>query len=90
MRKKIKVTRKFISNGKPCSGTDCPIALAIKSNIGGIVQVGLESANFTKNGRKWHQSNLSKQASKFISDFDKLKAVKPFSFFITLPKNYIQ
>lgn len=91
MRKKIKVTRKFISQGSPCSSANCPIALAIKNKLGLAVTVGIDSAEiFPKNKGKGYRFSLSKRAEQFISDFDKLKSVKPFAFFITLPKNYIK
>lgn len=74
---KINVTKEDIKKGKPKEARLCPIARACK-------RAGLKDAavRYTRieNGRQCFP--ISKTTSRFISDFDLGKPVKPFSFYL--------
>lgn len=87
---KIRVTRKHIDLGVPCSMSRCPIALAIKEKTGSWrVRVEHGSVKFLKPGESIRFDDLgyvvgsvliASKATEFIDKFDLGRDVKPFTF----------
>ena len=80
---KIKVTKKDIKNGLPCSDSSCPIALAVRRTLKHREIVTVDSLYVGINGK---YSRLSKRAIRFVEKFDSNEIVKPFEFNIKLKK----
>lgn len=78
MRKLIKVTRQDIYSGRRGSSSSCPIALALDRsfNQNGVISV---DGNFAQVNLV--SSKLPRSASRFVTQFDDGKKVKPFNFF---------
>lgn len=85
MLKKISVTKKHISKGKPESCARCPVALALKeqafNNDYDTVDVGGESI-WAKAGSAYSVRKLPRSVVRFINRFDQKKKVKPFNFML--------
>lgn len=89
----IKVTKKDIQQGEYGSGSNCPIALAVKRTLGDHPDVPGEYFDVTMQGMKVSYT-LPKKADVFIETFDDIenwagsaqeeksarKKLKPFSF----------
>jgi len=92
MRKvKLKITDSNIKNGKITDPANCPIANAIKRQFKGLVSVSvLADRAFIKlkNGKRatTYNSNLSKEATQFVKNFDRGFKVRPFKFELVLSK----
>ena len=74
---KIEVTQSHIDNGHRTKCKECPIALAIIDVVGEGNEVMVYPHGARINGDLYF---LPIQASDFILDFDRDKAVHPFSF----------
>lgn len=74
----VDVTQQDIDCGYPSSGLTCPVALALKrirpSEAGWVCAGPLE---LHIGGQKWETPD---EVFQFMDNFDKGKAVKPFSF----------
>ncbi len=73
----INVTQKNIEEGEKQSFTSCPIALAIKEQLGDRKDVHVDEDICAINGKEYY---LTIAARKFVNSFDEGKVVKPFSF----------
>lgn len=80
MKIKIQVTQENIINGQPCEYYSCPIALAVKKQIGLKAKVYLNTIDIGKN----HSFALPKRAKTFTSKFDSRKPVEPFNFWLNI------
>lgn len=89
MKLTIEVKQSHIDNGLPRDTINCPIALALRGNMGfrdrfRVFNVGLFSiysgSPSTIEGSGTVIAQLPKSAQKFIGNFDHGLAVKPFSF----------
>lgn len=83
---KIRVTKADIKNGIPSNDEACPVFLAVKRNIKGVICVSsfhlvlCDSRNsYEKNVR------MPKQVGKWIDRYDAHKSVKPFAFTLKIP-----
>ena len=75
---KIRVMRRHIKTGKPETGNQCPIALAIREYIGSdYVDVAKDTIIIGKAKFKTPTRTV-----RFIIRFDSLKQCKPFSFIL--------
>jgi len=78
----INVTQRDIKRGKPFSGRECPVALALLRHFRDI-DVGVYSCSVFHE-YKWLLVKFPPKASKFILDFDANKHVEPFHFNLKL------
>lgn len=82
MKIKVIVTKRHIKKGNQCDETSCPIALAIQQLM------GIDDAYVYRSRAEIHgyDLNLPRIARRFIALFDDegAKAVRPFSFFLTM------
>lgn len=78
----IEVTQDDIDNGKPDRIDMCPIVLACRRAIPGRTSYVGECGDFITvyGGIGVIKYSLSKEAMKFINDFDYRNPVKPFTF----------
>ncbi len=83
MRKLIRVTREDIRRGA-ASGKTCPIARAVSRVLGEAVFV-TPWALFPE-ATPWQTTNLPTRAVKFVRAFDNHRPVKPFNFYLEVPK----
>ncbi len=92
MRKllKIKVTAKDIENGKRNDGARCPIARAARRVLKKVASVDGTVIEFKYDGNDYTDSILPKAASNFIARFDDKKKVKPFTFKVSAPVDFIR
>lgn len=80
---KIRVTKKDIELGEPGSGTTCPIARAVRrvyqgrDVFAGFTYVKVKSISGV--------TILPEKVMDFISDFDSMRPVEPFTFDLPLP-----
>lgn len=77
---KIEVTAEDIANGEPGESGSCPIALAFKRAIPGIVYVEVEDDTYFETNESTFDLRLPGHASQFVRDFDDGEPVKPISF----------
>ena len=80
----VKVTQADISSGRPKNGVYCPVALAVRrlfperNTTVGVFAVYINDKPYTP---------LPASAVDFIGQFDKGRAVKPFSFRIDMKRS---
>lgn len=86
MRVKIEVTQECIDKGASGSCTYCPIALATKPLVRIFNSVGFSYLYLTPR----FSLRLPKRAANFILRFDCKEPVKPFSFVIDIPKEFLK
>jgi hypothetical protein len=72
----VKVTQEHIANGAPLSSMDCPIARAISDQLM-TDRVTVEYDHAIVEGKRYL---ASRNAMRFISDFDLGRPVKPQNF----------
>jgi hypothetical protein len=90
MKVRIRVTEKHIDAGKPRKCNTCPIALAITDQTKATdVNVGVDNVLISAGG-SYAKVELPEKAENFIADFDEEKAVKPFSFALDLPEEFLK
>jgi hypothetical protein len=79
----IRVSQRDIDTGHVASCQDCPIAIATKRRVKGLVLV--HGSNMTINSE--HEIELPIQAVAFVLNFDKQgkNSVQPFFFEIDIP-----
>ncbi len=83
MKVKVTVTEQHIKRGKKSNTNFCPIALALKGQLGlrsvvvdgDVVEFGVD-----KEGDGGFSINLPVEAQEFVRAFDDGETVKPFSF----------
>jgi hypothetical protein len=73
---KIKVTQDHINRGKAFNGGYCPVALAIREQT---QNVSVNNREVRITGGCYH---LPRSATRFITNFDRHKSVKPFMFLL--------
>lgn len=73
---RIEVTEADIANGIPSDYCSCPIALAMKRQLGVRWIVTRSAAENEDGGRV----NLPAECGQFICNFDRGKKVEPFAF----------
>ncbi len=88
MKFMIKVTQDYIDNGIKEDGDWCPVALAIKELplIDGDVSVDGDSILLPDG----EALDLPASVSDFVHAFDAGALVKPFSFEVDIPEDYIR
>ena len=77
----VEVTTGGIKLGVPNDEQKCPIARALKYLKFRGVEVGFHAISFVYKGVSY-TADVPKPAQKFITNFDKKKVVKPFTFSI--------
>ena len=77
----VKVTQEHIDKGRRRATSACPIALALKEQLGHEVVVGEFS---TYIGINSDSIPLPRSAQRFVARFDRGKPVKPFNFRVQL------
>ena len=90
-RVNLKITNSNITDGKASDPANCPIAYAIKRQFKGLVYVSvLADRAFikVKKGKRstTYSSNLSKEATQFVKNFDRGIKVLPFKFELQLAR----
>lgn len=86
----VKVTKKHIESGDQCMANACPVAKAIFEAIGWQklgVFLYLPIAQIQR-GNQTLKYQVPKRAIKFIKAFDRYGPVKPFSFWLMVPKKW--
>ena len=81
--KTVKVTKRDIQRGERINSRKCPVALALRRLTTRDIWVGIST--IWERGFKRKEVKLPKAAQVFIERFDDERAVKPFTFKITLP-----
>ncbi len=78
---KINVTQEDIDRGEPSRPSGCPIAIALRRLIPGVIvgTIGIYDASYDKLTR-----GTPRRAAEFIRRFDLGQSVKPFRFQVTL------
>jgi hypothetical protein len=80
MKVRVEVTKNHIQRGRKGNVNYCPIALALKEQLG-LRQVRVGGIHITFGPQFGGLSvRLPRQAAKFITAFDEKEPVKPFSF----------
>ena len=79
---KIQVTKEHINQGVARQWTSCPVALAIRSHIPGLVSVGPYNAYLVGLA----PIGLPTTVIQFIDDFDMNRLVEPFEFELAVPE----
>ena len=82
-RVKIEVTDLEIRNGQTFDPFGCPIALALLREFPNVYHGGVDPGFIDMNN---FRIKVTRKAKKFIKDFDNKIPVKPFSFYISIPK----
>lgn len=91
MKVKIEVTKEDIKNGTPQDAGKCPIALAAKrkvKNMGWVIADRLYIDGYPEGEEKF--IDMPKKCEAFIDKFDMVKPVKPFSFTLNVPLEFIK
>lgn len=88
---KIKVTKEDIKKGKANNGTRCPIAIASKRLLKKVNFV-CASGIYFKGGWFGQDSSffMTDVPKNFVREFDRENKVKPFTFSIMVPTEYIK
>lgn len=81
----IIVTPELVARGIPCSGGNCPIALAIKAQWGGPIEdIEVTQENiYVWLSDETYAADTPVDAACFIHDFDNLEAPAPITFALT-------
>lgn len=81
------VTAEDIANGHiKSNGGACPVELAIKRNFGYWSSIGITCFHIFGT-EDWYRGQIDdRKLSKFITDFDNYKDVKPGEFWIEVPE----
>lgn len=80
---KVNVTKRDIYNGLPGSCLNCPVALATLRSFPTVAQVLVDGYSILAHG-EWIARRVPSACTDFISDFDELKKVRPFSFVVKI------
>lgn len=90
MRVKIEVTQDDIEKGRRRGSQTCPVARAIKRRL----KAGIKAAVYGRAGfvKGWlrHMSDMPGKTQRFVADFDSKRPVKPFTFTLNIPKEYLR
>lgn len=92
MRKllKIKVTGEDIEKGRPRNGERCPIARAAKRVLKKVSSVSEHNIIFHHTTDNAGDCQLPRAANRFVNRFDDDKTVKPFTFQVSAPVEFIR
>lgn len=87
MKKTFQVTQEDIDQGAPLECTACPVALAVKRELGYEVFVTTVTI-----ANKWSNESayLPDSVSLFIGQFDNAYPVAPFEFELDIPDEWSQ
>ena len=88
---KVNVTASCIAFGCTEDGANCPVARAIRVCLPDAVTVDVGEENVYL-AHTWHDRAfvaLPKKVRKFIGAFDKGLEVRPFSFTLNVPKEFL-
>lgn len=87
----IEVKQQHIREGKCLSPSSCPIAKAIREKANMLHGVTQEGADFIKSfADNTDGIPLPEEAVNFIIAFDNSEIVKPFSFYLDIPDEYLK
>jgi len=93
MRTKISVTEEHIRNGVKAHSGKCPVALAVMDSIkpGTMLIVGCDTLGvYCEKNNDSFCFKLGRKAINFIVLFDIEQLVKPFSFYLDIPKRFLK
>ena len=90
----IRVKKEHIDSGEMMSCNTCPVALAITSVLGSHCTCAVNAIDvYIVDGKSWDSVfvKLPKSACNFIDKFDDFgkTSVKPFSFKLDIPEQYL-
>lgn len=92
MRIKVQVNNTDIKSGKKCHAKRCPIALALKPLL--KIEYRVDKLQLSKGKIKTYAKTKRRKfplkAQSFIEKFDSGEKVKPFNFYIDVPKTWLK
>jgi hypothetical protein len=81
----VRVEQEHIDRGERKQSSCCAVALAIKEQVPGVVDVEVDCVIcFQTDDGESYSMTASEEVSKFIDDFDNCQPVEPFQFKIDL------
>lgn len=93
MRTKISVTEEHIRNGLMADCESCPVAIAIREKIISSADVNVTRFQTIIGDEElliMRRFTNPKQVMDFTRNFDHLIPVKPFSFYLDIPKRFLK
>lgn len=88
MKTLIQVKQEHINQGSRINPFSCPIARALREKSEFIYGVTQEGVDFVE--MESYRIPLPDEAVSFIQAYDNKEAVKPFSFYLEIPSQYLK
>lgn len=90
---KTKITKIDLKKGKPCNGSSCIVARAIKKCLNkNCVSITVISSEYVLTDKNYDDTTIkfSQKISNIIYDYDEGRPVKPQEIIVNIPKKFLK
>lgn len=87
----VNVSQKDIKLGKKGECSGCPVAIAVKRQLGLLdCYVGSPDIDLVPRNGRWFSTAMPTVVSRFVMLFDRREPVSPFTFTLEVPTRFVR